>query len=119
MGNHLNLDYLPPSYRDTLDIGEIILRDGTTAKVHPAQPKDQADLSSFFDKLSAESRCRVFFFRHTPSTGIGDIVLQKPRPAIISDSHRDQDTRLQGMHHCNRVLFCKGRSRGRSHFCGR
>ncbi len=97
MGNHLNLDYLPPSYRDTLDIGEIILRDGTTAKVHPAQPKDQADLSSFFDKLSAESRRRVFFSA-TP-----------PRPELVTSYCKNRDprssltlivTRTQGCKEC-------------------
>ena len=39
------------------------LRDGTTAQVRMARPEDLPELRAFFERLSAESRRRRFFFR--------------------------------------------------------
>ncbi len=57
---------------DTSDLDFLTLRDGSTAQVHVAGPADCEDLTSFFEKLSPESRWRRFF-----SLGL-------PRPDLIA-----------------------------------
>lgn len=58
--------YLPPPYQDSAESGRLILRDGTTAAVRPAQPSDRAALGEFFAGLSPESRRRRFFSAAVP-----------------------------------------------------
>ncbi|OGQ79874.1 MAG: GNAT family N-acetyltransferase [Deltaproteobacteria bacterium RIFCSPLOWO2_12_FULL_60_19] len=58
--------YLPPPYQDSAESGRLILRDGTTAAIRPAQPADQAALREFFAGLSPESRRRRFFSAGVP-----------------------------------------------------
>jgi hypothetical protein len=53
--------YLPPPYQDAAESGRLILRDGTTAQIHPARPDDYEAVRAFFDRLSPESRRRRFF----------------------------------------------------------
>ncbi len=53
--------YLPPPYQDSAEHGRLILRDGTTATVHMAEPDDQERLKDFFRRLTPESRRNRFF----------------------------------------------------------
>jgi hypothetical protein len=58
--------YLPPPYQDAAESGRLILRDGTTAQIHPARPDDCEAMRAFFKRLSPESRHRRFFSASPP-----------------------------------------------------
>jgi hypothetical protein len=60
--------YVPPPYQDAAEAGQLILRDGSTAQVRLAQPEDQPELRAFFERLSPESRRRLFFSVAPPSS---------------------------------------------------
>ncbi len=53
--------YVPPPYRDLLESGSLILRDGTAAAIRVAQPEDRDALQAFVDRLSSESKQHRLF----------------------------------------------------------
>ena len=71
--------YLPPPYQDAAESGRLILRDGTTAQIRPARPKDCEALRAFFERLSPESRRRRFFS------------VSPPRPELLTTLCDDSD----------------------------
>jgi acetyl coenzyme A synthetase (ADP forming)-like protein len=58
--------YVPPPCQDAAESGRLILRDGTSAEIRLAGPKDFDALGAFFERLSPESRRRRFFAMVTP-----------------------------------------------------
>ena len=64
--------HVPTPPQDTLQAGRLILRDGSTATLRPAQPDDREALRDFFLRLSPESRYRRFFSTAVPET-IGEL----------------------------------------------
>ncbi len=58
--------YVPPPYQDSATRGRLILRDGTTATIHVASPREAPDLAAFFKRLSSESRRSRFFTDSKP-----------------------------------------------------
>lgn len=58
--------FIPIPTQDGLNSGRLLLRDGTTAAIRPAQPSDQAPIAKFFASLSLESRLRRFFSLAVP-----------------------------------------------------
>ena len=50
--------YLPVPYQNAVDSGRLILRDGSTATVRLANPRDRELMTVFFRALSKESRQR-------------------------------------------------------------
>lgn len=60
--------YLPPPCQDALDLGRVILRDGTTATIRPARPADAGLLQAFYAHLSPESLRHRFFSVAVPDS---------------------------------------------------
>lgn len=58
--------FLPALYQDSAAQGRIILKDGSTATIRFSQPADSAEVATFFQRLSAESRRRRFFSESKP-----------------------------------------------------
>ncbi|HSA87295.1 MAG TPA: GNAT family N-acetyltransferase, partial [Nitrospira sp.] len=58
--------YIPPLENHT-ESGSLILRDGSTAAIRPAEPSDAPMLQQFVDRLSLESRRHRFFSESLPS----------------------------------------------------
>jgi len=52
--------YIPAPYQDAVDHGRLILRDGSTAVLRPADLSDSSLLGEFFSTLSPESRRHRF-----------------------------------------------------------
>src|SRR6185503_18986194 len=59
--------YLPVPYQDSAEAGRLILRDGSTATVRLAHPRDRELMTGFFNRLSKDSRQRRFFSTAEPS----------------------------------------------------
>lgn len=59
--------YVPLPSQEAVDSGRLLLRDGTTATLRVAQPRDVEALRAFFEQLSPESRRRRFFSANRPS----------------------------------------------------
>jgi acetyl coenzyme A synthetase (ADP forming)-like protein len=59
--------YLSLPSQDSPQSGRLILRDGTTATIRVAQPKDKEAMARFFDSLSQESKFHRFFSVAQPS----------------------------------------------------
>ncbi|HSE90882.1 MAG TPA: GNAT family N-acetyltransferase, partial [Candidatus Binatia bacterium] len=59
--------YLPLPSQDSPESGRLILRDGTTATIRLAQPKDKEAMGRFFASLSRESKFHRFFSVSQPS----------------------------------------------------
>jgi len=57
--------YIPPLETDHTESGSLIMRDGTTAAIRPAEPTDVPMMQQFVDRLSPESR-RHWFFSESP-----------------------------------------------------
>ena len=64
--------YLPVPYQDSAEAGRLILRDGTTATVRLARPRDRELMTGFFNRLSKDSRQRRFFSTAEPSAKLID-----------------------------------------------
>jgi acetate---CoA ligase (ADP-forming) len=60
--------YIPPMETDHTESGSLILRDGSTAAIRPAEPSDSPMLQQFVDRLSLESRRHRFFSESLPSS---------------------------------------------------
>jgi acetate---CoA ligase (ADP-forming) len=59
--------YLPLPSQDSPESGQLTLRDGTTATIRLAQPKDKESMAQFFASLSTESKFHRFFSVSQPS----------------------------------------------------
>lgn len=59
--------YIPLPSQHAPDSGRLILRDGTTAEIRIAQPRDKTSLKKFFSALSAESKHHRFFGSALPN----------------------------------------------------
>lgn len=59
--------YIPPLKTDHTESGSLILRDGSTAAIRPAEPTDASLMQQFVDRLSPESRRHRFFSETLPS----------------------------------------------------
>lgn len=73
--------YLPPLYQDSIETGRLILRDGTTASIRPAQVADQDELTAFHKRLSAESRWQRFFSQAEPDQELLSQMCDSSQPA--------------------------------------
>ncbi len=62
--------FLPPTFQDSVEAGRIILRDGSTAFIRPAEPGDREELREFFHQLSPESKRRRFFSIADPADAL-------------------------------------------------
>jgi acetyl coenzyme A synthetase (ADP forming)-like protein len=60
--------YIPPLDADHTESGSLIMRDGSTAAIRPAEPSDAVMMQQFVDRLSPESRRRRFFSESSPSS---------------------------------------------------
>jgi acetate---CoA ligase (ADP-forming) len=60
--------YIPPLEADHSDSGSLIMRDGSTAAIRPAEPSDATMMQQFVDRLSPESRRHRFFSESLPSS---------------------------------------------------
>lgn len=58
--------YIPPLEADHTESGSLIMRDGTTAAIRPAEPTDVPMMQQFVDRLSPESRRHRFFSESPP-----------------------------------------------------
>lgn len=63
---HVRPLYIPPLKSDRIESGSVILRDGTTASIRPADPSDAAMMRAFIDRLSPEAKRHRFFSESTP-----------------------------------------------------
>lgn len=59
--------YIPPLATDHHDSGSLIMRDGSTAAIRPAEPSDATMMQQFVDRLSPASRRHRFFSESLPS----------------------------------------------------
>ena len=75
--------YLPLPYQDSPEAGRLILRDGSTAVLKVAEPKDKEALASFFAALPEKSRFLRFFS------------LSKPPAKLIETFCDDSNPRAQ------------------------
>lgn len=60
--------YIPPLETDHTEAGSLIMRDGSTAAIRPAEPSDATMMQQFVDRLSPESRRHRFFSESLPSS---------------------------------------------------
>ncbi len=60
--------YIPPLKTDHTESGSLIMRDGSTASIRPAEPSDAPMMQQFVDRLSPESRRHRFFSESPPSS---------------------------------------------------
>ena len=60
--------YIPPLEADHTESGSLIMRDGSTAAIRPAEPSDATMMQQFVDRLSPESRRHRFFSESSPSS---------------------------------------------------
>src|SRR6185437_12885100 len=60
--------YLPPFEADHTESGSLIMRDGTTAAIRPAEPTDIPMMQQLIGRLSPESRRHRFFSESLPSS---------------------------------------------------
>ncbi len=60
--------YIPPLETDHTEAGSLIMRDGSTAAIRPAEPSDATMMQQFVDRLSPESRRHRFFSESPPSS---------------------------------------------------
>ena len=58
--------YIPSFEIDHTESGSLIMRDGTTAEIRPAEPTDVPMMQQFIDRLSPESRRHRFFSENPP-----------------------------------------------------
>ena len=89
--------YVPPPYRDLLESGSLILRDGTTAAIRVAQPEDRDALQTFVDQLSSESKQHRLF---TEAVSLAELIAflcdpSDPRARLTLIVTRVQDKTLR------------------------
>ncbi|MGE5346370.1 MAG: GNAT family N-acetyltransferase, partial [Acidithiobacillales bacterium] len=74
--------FLPPTFQDSVEAGRIILRDGSTALIRPAEPGDRDELREFFRQLSPESKRRRFFSIADPAEALLERQCDSSNPRV-------------------------------------
>ncbi len=74
--------FLPPTYQDSAESGRLILRDGTTAFIRPAEPSDRDEMREFFLHLSPESKRRRFFSIADPAEALLERQCDSSNPRV-------------------------------------
>jgi acyl-CoA synthetase (NDP forming)/GNAT superfamily N-acetyltransferase len=74
--------FLPPAYQDSAESGRLILRDGSTAFIRPAEPGDRDALREFFRHLSDESKRRRFFSIADPAEALLERQCDSSNPRV-------------------------------------
>jgi len=74
--------FLPPTYQDSAESGRLILRDGSTAFIRPAEPSDRDELREFFRHLSPESKRRRFFSIADPAEALLERQCDSSNPRV-------------------------------------
>jgi len=74
--------FLPPTYQDSAESGRLILRDGSTAFIRPAEPPDRDELREFFLHLSSESKRRRFFSIADPAEALLERQCDSSNPRV-------------------------------------
>jgi len=74
--------YLPVPYQDAVDSGRLILRDGSTATLRLAIPRDRELMTVFFRALSKESRQGRFFSVAEPTDKLIDSFCDDSDPRV-------------------------------------
>src|SRR5215510_738670 len=72
--------YIPPLRSERPESGSLILRDGTTATIRPAEPTDTGMMQQFIDRLSPESRRHRFFSEGPPSSDLITVLCDSSKP---------------------------------------
>src|SRR5215831_4187578 len=72
--------YIPPLRSERPESGSLILRDGTTATIRPAEPTDTIMMKQFLDRLSPESRRHRFFSEGLPSSDLITVLCDSSKP---------------------------------------
>lgn len=72
--------FLPALYQDAPGQGRLILRDGSTANLRPAQPSDREAMGSFYRRLTPASRRFRFFTDAKPGLEIIDRLCDNTDP---------------------------------------
>jgi acyl-CoA synthetase (NDP forming)/GNAT superfamily N-acetyltransferase len=74
--------FLPPTFQDSVESGRIILRDGSTALIRPAEPGDRDELREFFHQLTPESKRRRFFSIADPAEALLERQCDSSNPRV-------------------------------------
>jgi len=74
--------FLPPAFQDSVESGRLILRDGSTAQVRPAEPDDREALRAFFHQLSTQSKKHRFFSSADPPQALIDQQCDSSDPRV-------------------------------------
>ena len=72
--------FIPPLKADHVVSGSLILRDGSTAAIRPAEPSDATMMQQFVDRLSPESRRHRFFSESMPSVNAVENLCDSSNP---------------------------------------
>lgn len=72
--------YIPSLETDHTESGSLIMRDGSTAAIRPAEPSDATMMQQFVDRLSPESRRHRFFSESSPSSDSIAAVCNSSKP---------------------------------------
>jgi acetyl coenzyme A synthetase (ADP forming)-like protein len=95
---HLRPLYVPPFQADRVESGSLILRDGTTAAIRLAEPRDQTRMRAFVNRLSPESKRHRFFSEGTPPDDLISALCDSSRPraqlTLIVTRSADSDVRI-------------------------
>jgi len=72
--------FIPIPYQDSALSGRLILRDGTSAAIRPAQPSDKEQMRRFFFSLSGDSKRQRFFSLAAPKDQLLDLFCDSSDP---------------------------------------
>src|SRR5688572_25549287 len=72
--------YIPSFEIDHTESGSLIMRDGMTAEIRPAEPTDVPMMQQFIDRLSPESRRHRFFSESPPPSDSIAALCHFPNP---------------------------------------
>jgi len=72
--------YIPPIRSERPESGTLILRDGTTAAIRPAEPIDAAMMQEFVGRLSPEARRHRFFSESAPPCDVLTALCDSSKP---------------------------------------
>lgn len=78
---HFRPLYIPPLKSDRIESGSLILRDGSTASIRPAEPADGGRMQDFIARLSPESKRHRFFAEGLPPADQIAALCDSSRPA--------------------------------------
>ena len=79
---HVRPLYIPPLRSGRPETGSLILRDGTTATIRPAESIDAEMMQQFVDRLSPESRRHRFFSESAPPADLIAALCDSSKPRV-------------------------------------